>query len=95
MHFVAAAPLGRENCPSADQPCFKFGDCPVNVTAIGRVGDRVEARLTAPCELRHADDPGRVVTVHSARVVGRMTLASSGPRPHDAGFVGSGPQCDY
>lgn len=96
MHFVAASPLGRENCPSADQFCFKFGDCPVHVTSSGRVGDRVEAILTAPCELRHSDDPGRVVTVHRARVVGRMTLASTGYYSHgDAGLFGSGPRCEY
>lgn len=95
MQFVAASPLGPGNCPSVDQPCFKFADCPVTVTTAGRVGDRVEAILTVPCELRHADDPGRVVTVHRARVVGRLSLAYTGVQPHDGGFVGSGPQCDY
>ena len=95
MQLVAASPLGRENCPTADPYCSKFGDCPVDVTVVGRVGDRVEAVLTSPCELRNPDDPGRVVIVHRARVVGRMTLESTGVQPHDGGVVGSGPGCDF
>ena len=59
-------------------------NCAMEVTRAGRVGDVVEAVLTAPCQLLH--DFGGVVTsvtLTSARIRGRLLYGGDSVVPTD------------
>lgn len=83
----------EHDCATTDPACrFVRRDfaCAMSVTHAGSIGDVVEARLAAPCELTHDSPPVSTVILTSAVVRGTLFVTSAGAQPHDAGLPDCG-----